>query len=135
MNIYEAILQALELEEGDEFLMEGDRFPSGDVLRKFENGKLLFKVSTTHIENWQTSNISVNGIMQNDIKITLVKKAPWTPKIYENYYVPNLLGKDLYLEYKNTEYELDMLYIKRKMVFKTSEEAIACAKKMLEVVK
>ena len=51
------------------------------------------------------------------------------------YYVPEILYEKLYDEYVYKADNADKLYIKRGIAFKTKEEAIAYAKKMLAIVK
>lgn len=51
------------------------------------------------------------------------------------YYFPNVFKYDLYDYYVYTNDSFDKRMISRGLVFKTKEEAISCAKKMLEVVK
>ena len=131
MSLYDVILKELDLNEGDEFVLIGNGFPSGYV-RKFENGQMLASCSKGI---WEKSQIQVNRIIEEDFELKITKRAPWVPEDLECYFAPNLLSKDLYLEFMNTGYELDGLYIERKIAFKTPEEAIACAKKMLEVIK
>ena len=51
------------------------------------------------------------------------------------YYVPKITYKKLYEGYVYTATSFDEMAMERGIVFKTKEEAIACAKKILEVVK
>lgn len=51
------------------------------------------------------------------------------------YYVSSLTDKDLYKQYTYASDNVDKRMIERGLVFKTKEEAINCAKKMLEVIK
>jgi hypothetical protein len=51
------------------------------------------------------------------------------------YYFPNVLKDNLYDYYHYDNDATDKVMISRGLVFKTKEEAINCAKKMLEVVK
>jgi hypothetical protein len=51
------------------------------------------------------------------------------------YYTPDITARSLYVEHAYATDIWDKRYMERDIVFKTPEEAIACAKKMLEVVK
>lgn len=51
------------------------------------------------------------------------------------YYVPEILYRKLYDNYVYGADDGDKLYIERGVVFRTKEEAIACAKKILAAVK
>ena len=72
----------------------------------------------------------------------------WTDKMFEakcksyiwlkkgvRYYIPRIETKALSDCFIYNNDEVDKRYISRGLVFKTEEEAIECAKKMLEVVK
>lgn len=52
-----------------------------------------------------------------------------------NYYIPEITSRELYDNYTCAEDVYDRMYMKRGIVFKTKEEAIECAKKMLAAVK
>jgi hypothetical protein len=51
------------------------------------------------------------------------------------YYTPDITARSLYIEHAYATDIWDKRYMERGIVFQTPEEAIACAKKMLEVVK
>lgn len=51
------------------------------------------------------------------------------------YYSPSVNAEEPYIRHIYDADRLDKIYINRGIVFKTKEEAIECAKKMLEVVK
>ena len=55
--------------------------------------------------------------------------------MYDPYYVPDILEEKLYCLYQWLGDELDMGCKERGLAFRTKEEAIEAAKKMLEVVK
>lgn len=59
---------------------------------------------------------------------------PW-PALYDTYFVPDIIDERRYFQYQWLGDELDMRCKKRGLVFRTKEEAIEVAKKMLEVVK
>lgn len=61
-------------------------------------------------------------------------KEQW-PTMYDPYYIPDILEKKQYCLYQWLGDELDMRCKERGLVFRTKEEAIEVAKKMLKVVK
>jgi hypothetical protein len=56
-------------------------------------------------------------------------------KVGTKYYTPDILLKDLHSSYRYDADSVDERYKERGIVYQTPEEAIACAKKMLEAVK
>ena len=58
-------------------------------------------------------------------------KLPWKPTKGEKYYVPHILDRDLWDCYSWDDEEYDEELYKRGVVFKTKEEAVMAAKKML----
>lgn len=58
----------------------------------------------------------------------------WKPKEGETYYCPNIFGEDLYNVSVWVDSVVDKDFYIHGLVFKTKEEAIAMAKKMLMVV-
>lgn len=57
------------------------------------------------------------------------------PTMYDPYYIPDILEEKLYCLYQWLGDELDMRCKERGLAFRTKEEAIEVAKKMLEAVK
>lgn len=64
----------------------------------------------------------------------VVVKRPWKPTFREIYYVPNIFNRDLYNfnSWNNDEYDKELY--RRRVVFKTKEEAAAAAKTMLAAI-
>ena len=59
----------------------------------------------------------------------------WKPKREERYFCPSIYDDSLFIEMTWNNDMADDRDFKRNLVFKTQEEAIACAKKMLESIK
>lgn len=59
----------------------------------------------------------------------------WKPKIRETYYQPSIYNSSLFVMRLCDNDRAEDEEFKRGLVFKTPEEAIACAKKMLECAK
>lgn len=62
-------------------------------------------------------------------------KPVWKPKEREEYWVPDIYSDSLCTTFGWVESEVDKLWQKRKIIFKTKEEATSCAEKMLDVIK
>ena len=62
-------------------------------------------------------------------------KRPWKPRENERYYYPLSSDKDLWGGTTWTDSNYDNIRLNRGLVFKTIEEAVAAAEKMLAVVK
>ena len=64
-----------------------------------------------------------------------IVKLPWKPKMGERYYVSDIFDRDLFDYYLWDDDERDEELYKRGLVFKTKEEAIELAQRMLAVAK
>ena len=84
------------------------------------------------LRTWYESVGALAGILTGE---TEVVKLPWKPKMDEKYYIPSIFDWDFYKYNFWLNDECDEKYYKRGLVFKTKEEAIDMAKKMLAVVK
>ena len=65
----------------------------------------------------------------------VVANRPWKPTFREIYYVPSILNRDLYdfNSWNNDEYDKELY--RRRVVFKTKEEAINMTGKLLALTK
>lgn len=63
-----------------------------------------------------------------------VATLPWKPTKGEKYYVSHILDRELWDCYSWDDEEYDEELYKRGVVFKTKEEAVMAAKKMLKVI-
>ena len=125
MSLYDVILKELDLNEGDEFKINYD-----SPIYKFTNSKLYTK-RTDGL--WCKKYFPINDLLE--LGFTITKRAPWVPKIGERYYSPFPNDESLYDEDSNDNTSVDKYLIKNGMAFKTPEEAITCAKKMLDAIK
>lgn len=64
-----------------------------------------------------------------------IHKPQWKPTKGEKYYVSHILDRDLWDCYSWYDEEYDEELYKRGVVFKTKEEAVMAAKKMLETAR
>lgn len=62
------------------------------------------------------------------------EKEKWVPKEGDDYLIPTPQSPDFYVRTFHMNREIDRHCIERGLAFRTPEEAIACAKKMLEAV-
>lgn len=77
-------------------------------------------------ENWKTYEGYTNAAR--------IKKRDTAPmSLYERYFVPDVLGEHLYAVATWMNDKQDKGLLKRELVYKTKEEAIARAKEMLGV--
>ena len=83
------------------------------------------------LRTWYESVGALAGILTGE---TEVVKLPWKPTKGEKYYVSHILDRDLWDCYSWDDEEYDEELYKRGVVFKTKEEAVMAAKKMLEVI-
>ena len=128
MSLYDVILKELDLNEGDEFLIRNDMC----VARKFENGRFISKECKN--SDWVNSQTTLNTFIGFQ-PITITKRAPWVPKVGEEYYIPTPERTILWDGTRYDADDYDLLMIKRGMAFKTQKEAEDCAKKMLDAIK
>ncbi len=63
-----------------------------------------------------------------------IRKLPWKPTKGEKYYVSDIFTRDLWDCYSWDDDENDEELYKRGVVFKTTEEAVMAAKKMLAAI-
>ena len=84
------------------------------------------------LRTWYESVGALAGILTGE---TEVVKLPWKPTKGEKYYVSHILDRDLWDCYSWDDEEYDEKLYKRGVVFKTKEEAVMAAKKMLKITK
>lgn len=73
----------------------------------------------------------LSGLLTGELKI---KKRPWKPARHDLYYIPFPTDKMLWEYATWTDSDNDYSRLNRGLVFKTKEEAIEAAKKMLAAV-
>lgn len=94
-------------------------------------GSEHLKYNISSIEELNTE-LAKNGYVWDSEKQCTVK-LKWIPKQGEVYFYPSFIDSSFYIMTKNNDYASDIRLISRKLAFKTKEEAIAMAKKMLEL--
>jgi len=122
MNKMKEVAKLLGVELGEPFEIEGEYY----------NPFIIKEDGLYDRDNYKDDETFL-GLILGKYKI----KKQWKPKTYEVYYVPQIYYNEGYL------YEIfiwndsvfDKIMLRRNLVCKTEEEAIALAKKMLEVAK
>lgn len=123
MSLVEKICEELGVEVGEKWLGNDGNYykitEDGTVELLDENGELVL---SGH-EYWE------------DI-FTEKLKPEWKPKVGETYYVPDIYGvyESMYTAY-NWNNSLDNIFYNRGLVFKTKEEAVSVANKILEAIR
>lgn len=79
-----------------------------------------------------TAAVLLKYLLMGDIRIA---KLPWKPRKDERYYYPLPSDKDLWGGTTWSDNNYDNIRLSRGLVFKTRDEAVAAAEKMLAVVK
>lgn len=116
------LCQFLRVEEEQEFKVD-------DLKYKIKNNKLLILES----DGWHESVLLFNRFMDNINNYDIVVK--YEPKRDDICYIPDIYYSDLYREiiYHGST-PMDKWLKERELIFRTKEEAIECAKKMLGVI-
>ena len=97
----------------------------------FENAQIDMNVMSKLVhDGYVATNMSDEELEQGGTEYN----KPW-PTMYDSYYLPDILEEKLYCLYQWLGDELDMRCKERGLVFRTKEEAIKAAKKMLEAIK
>ena len=131
MNKWQKVLdiinevQGTDIKMGEEFEIEGDIInPRLYLNMKITNFGLEDCYGNKHKNN------ALALLIYGDVKI---KTKQFVPKVGEKYFIAGIEEVDLYCETYWEDCDCDKLWLKRGICFKTKEEAIASAKKMLEV--
>ena len=110
--------------------------------RSIVNGKTVYTsnhMPTPWGDHWRVEKITpeelqvkFNGLgYEYNFETHTAEKLRWKPKKGETYYYPDQFCSNLYRSAVNDTDSFDKKCIELKLAFKTPEEAIKCAKKML----
>lgn len=125
MNCITDAIKLLGLRVGDEFILDGKNF-----------SKYKFEVTENGVREVPNANINIPDVVYHmfigEFGFT---KVPWKPTKYDSYYFSCLDYEDLwgYSTWEDTQVDKDRL--KHGIVFKTKEEAIDLAQRMLAAAK
>ena len=130
-NHIKEVSKLLGVEVGEVFQVDGD--PSiKDCFFKFSDNDLQLSAVNGGNDTWTVaSDTRLLGILYGRLRI---RKLPYKPTKGEKYYVSHILNRDLWNCYSWNDDEYDEELYKRGVVFKTKEEAVMAAKKMLVAI-
>lgn len=130
-NYIKKVGKLLGVEVGEVFQVDGD--PSiKDCFFKFSDNDLQLSAVNGGNDTWTVaSGTRLLGILYGRLRI---RKLPWKPTKGQKYYVPNIFVQDLWAYYSWNDDGYDEELYKRGVVFKTTEEAIEAAEKMLAAI-
>lgn len=130
-NHIKEVSKLLGVEVGEVFQVDGD--PSiKDCFFKFSDNDLQLSAVNGGNDTWTVaSDTRLLGILYGRLRI---RKLPYKPTKGEKYYVSHILNRDLWDCYSWNDDEYDEELYKRGVVFKTKEEAVMAAKKMLVAI-
>lgn len=128
-NYMAGVAELLGVELGEVFKISDDNCTGSFYYQLTkENG---IKYSKDNI-NWKRGmEMILIDILLGYVRIS---KLPWKPTKGEKYYVPNIFVQDLWAYYSWNDDAYDEELYKRGVVFKTTEEAITAAEKMLAAI-
>lgn len=131
-NYIKKVGKLLGVEVGEVFQVDGD--PSiKDCFFKFSDNDLQLSAVNSGNDTWTVaSDTRLLDILYGRLRI---RKLPWKPRENERYYYPLPSDKDLWGGTTWTDSNYDNIRLNRGLVFKTIEEAVAAAEKILAVVK
>lgn len=122
------VAQMLGVEIGEVFQIP----PLKYCFFKFTDDFLAQSAKNEDNDDWIIANDSrLRGLLNGHLSI---RKLPWKPTKGEKYYVPNIFVQDLWAYYSWNDDAYDEELYKRGVVFKTTEEAVAAAEKMLAAI-
>lgn len=120
-----------------------DIIKDGDYYRRVHGmlGEVVLASYQRGAESFARKENSVSAIYTSDhANWTIVERdgkpfvpTPWKPELGEVYYYPSPASSDLHVAVRWDSDSIDNFRLERGLVFRTAEEAIRHAKKMLEV--
>ena len=126
-NHIAGVAKLLGVEVGEPFKIIDDTYGIRQSYYRLteENGCEISGDNTS----WVTVSAEVlKWLVMGDVKVV---KLPWKPAMHGSYYSPLPTNKDLWGGCVWTGSDYDIRRLKHGLVFKTKEEAVAAAKKML----
>lgn len=131
VNHIAEVAQMLGVEIGEVFKIADDAFGEYPKYYRFAENVCL-EVSDDGVKWKETDDgVILKFLLMGDARIV---KLPWKPRENERYYYPLPSDKDLWGGTTWTDSNYDNIRLNRGLVFKTIEEAVAAAEKILTVV-
>ena len=120
MNKMKEVAKLLDVELNEPFEIECDLF-----------NPFTLKENGIYDKHGNIRDVVLSLLLIGEYKI----KKQWKPKEGDIYYIPRFYARNLYEQIEWLDDHIDKRVFNRNMVCETKEEAIALAKKMLEVAK
>ena len=125
------VAQVLGVEIGESFKIADDAFGEWPKYYRF-NENVCLEVSDDGVK-WKEMDdeVVLECLLLDEVRII---KLLWKPTVHDEYYYPSPSNRDLWgcgIWVNNND---DIRRLKHGLVFKTKEEAVAAAEKMLAVV-
>lgn len=129
-NYMEKVAKMLGLELGETFKVVGGK--GAEQYFKFSEKGIRVSYDGVH---WCKGTVTtvLEDIMAGRVRVATL---PWKPKIDESYYIPVIpYVRSVCEEHHWKDTEAEKKYYDMGLVFKTGEEAVALARRMLAVAK
>ena len=124
------VAQMLGVEIGEAFKITDDTHDDCQRYHRFTKNAGI-EISDDGVE-WKTAGtVILKFLLMGDVRIV---KLSWKPAMHDEYYYPSPSNRDLWGCGIWTGSDNDIRRLKHGLVFKTKEEAVAAAEKMLAVV-
>ena len=125
-NYMKEVAKLLDVELGEKFFI--NHISPLTIFRFTVNGLQM----STGDDVWVTANYCrLCGLLDGSLSI---RKCPWKPAMDDTYYYPTPNDKELWEHTIWVDSKYDSIKLSRGLVFKTIDEAVAAAKKMLAAV-
>ncbi len=124
------VARMLGVEIGEAFKITDDTHDDCQIYHRFTKNAGI-EISDDGVE-WKTAGtVILKFLLMGNVRIV---KLPWKPRENERYYYPLPSDNDLWGGSTWTDSNYDNMRLNRGLVFKTRDEAVAVAKKMLTVM-
>lgn len=123
------VAKLLGVELGEIFKVADDTFGEYRPYHRFTESADL-EISDDGVEWESATAVVLKCLLMGDVRIV---KLPWKPREDERYFYPLPSDKDLWGGTTWTDSNYDNIRLNRGLVFKTIEEAVAVAQRMVEV--
>lgn len=124
------VAQMLGVEIGEVFKVTDDTYGAYQLYHRFTESNGI-EISDDGVAWERAKAIVLKCLLMGNARIA---KLPWKPREDERYYYPLPSDKDLWGGTTWTDNNYDNIRLNRGLVFKTIDEAVAAAEKMLAVV-
>lgn len=130
INYMNEVAKLLGVELGEAFKITDDTHANYRRYYRFTDN-VGVEVSDDGVEWKMDTAGALKCLLMGEVRIA---KLPWKPREDERYYYPLPSDKDLWGGTTWTDNNYDNIRLNRGLVFKTIDEAVAAAKKMLAAI-